>query len=324
MQRKAKTNFHHRSGRKPAHRLMRALQNKGHSCPDLEQNERRNVQKALLKALDGALPRENRSAPVKNCAGTRSLGDKGRSLHNVLADTVSAVRRLVKDEDADAGPMTEQFRPFQHPLLDTHTIGESLFASRDMFVLEVSMPGWSVVRLGEGAKEFYRKSPFGDMHRQSLNNLMDWEDIPNILSVWEEMRSPGFPAHRSGQRTADVRLIYFNKYPCLGSPPDARSDDQPNNDSLLDLSHEAFLPDPLLDQTAPPHGARPGDQAHGVPKASDAQEDFYVAEFVTVQCRFHAYGKHGAVDRILVVASGLHEALQARVRFDSTEIQVSA
>ena len=192
--------------------------------PDPEQNERRkqkrNFQKDLLKTLDGALPKEDRSAPVKNCAGPRSLGDKGRSLHNVLADTVSAVRRLVKDdnvEDEDAGPMAEQFRPPQHPLLETHTIGESLFGSRDMFVLEVSMPGWSIVRLGDGAKEFYRKSPFGDMHRQSLDNLMDWEDIPSIVSVWEEMSSPGFPARRSGQRTAAVRLIYFNKYPCLGS-----------------------------------------------------------------------------------------------------------
>ena len=306
---------------------------------DIEPNERRkkkrSVQKVLLKTLDNALPREIRAAAVKNCAGSRSLGLKGRSLHNILADTVVAVRHFVKDE---AGQMAEQtipslpplLPPDSPPVLDMQTIGEGLFKSRDMFVLEVSMPGWSVVRLGEGAKEFYKKSPFGDMHGQSLDNLIDWEDVGIIVSLWQEMNSHGSRAHVAGregaggssERAAAVRLIYFNKYRCTSDPQNARSNDQ-SKVLMSDLSHEAFLPDPLLDETAPSCAARPGDQAEGA-KASDAHKEFYVVEFVTLQCQLHLCSKHGACERILVVASGLHAALQARVRFDPAEMQVSA
>ena len=55
---------------------------------------KRRRHKEFVKNLDALLPEAYRSIPVKNCAGRRSLGSEGRSLHDVLKDTIDCIKAL--------------------------------------------------------------------------------------------------------------------------------------------------------------------------------------------------------------------------------------
>ena len=99
------------------------------------------------------LPDTYRSQRVRNGAGRRSLGVEGRSLQDVLVDTVKCLRAMrARDEggDADAGSPTNEDE--QTPHLNGATLSAGLMSSHSLAVMELDMPGWTVSSLNPAAK----------------------------------------------------------------------------------------------------------------------------------------------------------------------------
>ena len=68
---------------------------------NVERKQRRKLGKALVQKLDATLPQHYSSQPTLNGAGGRSLGSKGRSLHDVLTDAIKVVQ-AARDGQAPA------------------------------------------------------------------------------------------------------------------------------------------------------------------------------------------------------------------------------
>ena len=77
----------------PRNGTRNALSNAG-GLKEEQRKERRRKQGKLVRLLDAALPRKFRGGACFNGAGDRALGMAGRSLHDVLEDTIEAVAEL--------------------------------------------------------------------------------------------------------------------------------------------------------------------------------------------------------------------------------------
>jgi len=77
----------------PRNGTRNALSNAG-GLKEEQRKERRRKQGKLVRLLDAALPSKFRGGACFNGAGDRALGMAGRSLHNVLEDTIEAVAEL--------------------------------------------------------------------------------------------------------------------------------------------------------------------------------------------------------------------------------------
>ena len=134
----------------------------------------REVFKRLVATLDSVLPKDFRSVPRPNGAGARSLGNAGRSSHDVLADAVRfvAARRHKLDQQA-------------------------MLRSRGAMTVEVETSDCTITAMSPGAEFFFKDAPWGSMMGQSLRDFVQWEDLDNINDL---MSSPvATPAgHDSG------------------------------------------------------------------------------------------------------------------------------
>jgi hypothetical protein len=120
----------------------------------------REVFKRLVASLDAALPPDRRSLPRANGAGSRSLGNGGRSLLDVLADVVRAVVALRKQLDQQA-----------------------VLRSRGAVTVEVEMSDWIITAMSPGAEIFFNDTPWGSVIGQSLTDFVKWEDLADLDSL---------------------------------------------------------------------------------------------------------------------------------------------
>ena len=127
----------------------------------------REVFKRLVASLDAALPTDRRSLPRTNGAGSRSLGNGGRSVHDVLADVVRAVVALRKQLDQQA-----------------------VLRSMDAVMVEVEMPDWIITAMSPGAEIFFNDAPWGSMMGQSLTDFVKWEDLADLDSLKAPLATP--------------------------------------------------------------------------------------------------------------------------------------
>jgi hypothetical protein len=127
----------------------------------------REVFKRLVASLDAALPPDRRSLPRANGAGSRSLGNGGRSLLDVLADVVRAVVALRKQLD-------------QHAVL----------RSRGALTVEVEVSDWIITAMSPGAEIFFNDTPWGSVIGQSLTDFVKWEDLADLDSLKAPLVTP--------------------------------------------------------------------------------------------------------------------------------------
>ena len=127
----------------------------------------REVFKRLVASLDAALPPDCRSLPCANGAGSRSLGNGGRSLLDVLTDVVCAVVALRKQLDQQA-----------------------VLRSRGAVTIEVEMSDWIITALSPGAEIFFNDTPWGSVIGQSLTDFVQWEDLAVLDSLKAPLATP--------------------------------------------------------------------------------------------------------------------------------------
>jgi hypothetical protein len=100
--------LHDGGGVKSAPATIKAL--KQAATRETTQTSTKRVGKELVRQLDMVLPKEFRRGMSVNGAGGRSLGITGRSLHDVLEDTVMAVARLRGREAKSVKPHADSRR----------------------------------------------------------------------------------------------------------------------------------------------------------------------------------------------------------------------
>ena len=184
------------------------------------ESQKRKRQKEVVIALDKLLPETYRSDPVKNCAGRRSLGMEGRSLQDVLVDTVKCLRAMrARDEagDADTGsPATED----EHTpaTVSGATIRDGLKSSHSLAVMELEMPSWTVLSLSPAAQELLGDTPWGSCEGQCLvNSIVHHEDVSILEDIWSEAQSASkaYAAPPQGYPQAAntyPKVIRFSRY----------------------------------------------------------------------------------------------------------------
>jgi hypothetical protein len=144
----------------------------------------REVFKRLVATLDSVLPTDFRSVPRPNGAGARSLGNAGRSAHDVLADAVRfvAARRHKLDQQA-------------------------MLRSRGSMTVEVETSDCTITAMSPGAENFFKDAPWGSMMGQSLRDFVKWEDLDNLNALMSSpVKTPAghdnAPSSVSGSRPA--------------------------------------------------------------------------------------------------------------------------
>ena len=191
----------------------------------------RKTQSSLVNSLDMALPPNRRSKAKRAQAPGRGLGTGGRSLNLVLEDTVAYLRERRSAEMLScvlgSGNGPPSLLGAQVVTADSHQKvhgdgsyaaqisftpqakdsggaeavvvntmhHESLMSSRSFFVIEVENRWtWTITEAGQGAVEFFRDAPFGNIVGQSLANLVRCEELPLMHQAWrqgEERESHG-------------------------------------------------------------------------------------------------------------------------------------
>ena len=120
----------------------------------------RETFKRLVAELDAVLRADLRSAPRPNGAGPRSLGNAGRSSHDVLADVVRSVAALRSELDQ-----------------------QCMLRSSGAVTVEVETSDWTITAMSPGAEIFFKDAPWGSMMGQSLTDLVKWEDLDALHSL---------------------------------------------------------------------------------------------------------------------------------------------
>jgi hypothetical protein len=181
----------------------------------------REVFKRLVATLDSVLPTDFRSVPCPNGAGARSLGNAGRSSHDVLADAVRfvAAHRHKLDQQA---MLTERV-----------SLMQTMLRSRGAITVEVETFDCIIAAMSPGAENFFKDAPWGNMIGQSLRDFVQWEDLDNFNSL---MNPVGLPIE---DRACTIRLIHFavSDFP----PLQQHIATSPFAESALDYEDEALI-----------------------------------------------------------------------------------
>ena len=153
--------------------------------------QRRNQrvrQNQLITQLDSILPAKGSKSA--NGAGKRSLGAAGRSLQNVLLDTIENVRSWHACKAEDASEETMLYLAEEAPLSAGVNVHSSIFrdsiqSSHALAALEISMPGWTVLSANPGARHFFSGLPFMDIAGQCLlNGFVHADDEGQLELLW--------------------------------------------------------------------------------------------------------------------------------------------
>ena len=160
-----------------------------------EANERRKgtrrKQKELVGIIDALLPEDVRAKASHNCAGERALGTEGRSLHDVLEDTVKCLRQIERTQGKGALARYHPSRRQPPPLaIDDLSLQQGFFSAHDMAVFEVELPEWVIRATNPGAKLLFGETPWGGADGQCLlNGLVYGEDVSVVESMWQAIQS---------------------------------------------------------------------------------------------------------------------------------------
>ena len=109
---------------------------------------------------DEILPKTFQSSPSPNGAGGRAVGAQGRSLHDVLNDTVRYFKHIRQDALHKA-----------HGVERAEAVKGSLTSAKSLLCVEVEGgkgDSCTITGLGEGAKSFFKHSPWGDAIGHSI------------------------------------------------------------------------------------------------------------------------------------------------------------
>ena len=202
---------------------------------------RRNVN-VLLGRLDGTLPMPFKSLPSPNGAGGRAIGNSGRSLHDVLTDTVRYLSKLKQDnlhKEREVEPKD--------------VVKRALLGATSMLCVEVEggkdEHSGHIASMGEGAKKFFEHAPCGHVHGHRLAHFVRCEDLPayhHMLDVSRKQAQTGrtYPKHPG---VPQISLMHYDY-------GEAGASDAPGcrtSKDMLDAKswQSAFSFDPLLDQS---------------------------------------------------------------------------
>ena len=221
---------------------------------------RRNVNMMLAK-LDSTLPAQFQSSPSRNGAGGRAIGNSGRSLHDVLTDTVRCLAKMRQDALHRA-----------HGVDGTEVVKHALRASKSILCVEVESAKGDdacvITDMGAGAKDFFAHSPWGDVKGDSMAHFVKCGDLAAFHSILGASRASG-----PGQGSAaaqPIHLMHFGaaaggeELGCGNEPLQTASRLQATADGLPD----AFSYDPLLDplpDTIPSQGGASVNQCSFIP-----------------------------------------------------------
>jgi len=209
-----------RRARQPTRQPWNAAQ----SQKDRNRQLRRQNQNALLSQLDRLLPPDVCNQNTRNGAGGRALGQKGRSLHNILEDA----RNYLRDQHFPEAQMVQLEPPYrpQHDAIDDATIRQGLMCSSQSIVaIELDMPGWTIAELNPGAEHLLGSTPWGDSRGQCLvNSLVHRDNTQSLLDMWAgvDAELPSFASVVEGglaQPRLTIRLCSYKLVdPTLPSP----------------------------------------------------------------------------------------------------------
>ena len=207
---------------------------------------RRNVNK-MLAHLDEILPKTFQSSPSPNGAGGRAVGAQGRSLHDVLNDTVRYLQHFKQEALHKA-----------HGVERAEAVKGSLTSAKSLLCVEVEGgkgDSCTITGLGEGAKSFFKHSPWGDARGHSLAHFIRCEDLPAFHRLVDASQKPKSNKGMLGEATGDVgvpvRMMHFSRMAAV----DEQGDDWPVkgrlSQSVFARLPSAFAYDPLLDPCPP-------------------------------------------------------------------------
>jgi hypothetical protein len=207
---------------------------------------RRNVN-MMLAHLDEILPKTFQSSPSPNGAGGRAVGAQGRSLHDVLNDTVRYLKHFKQEALHKA-----------HGVERAEAVKGSLTSAKSVLCVEVEGgkgDSCTITGLGEGAKSFFKHSPWGDARGHSLAHFIRCEDLPAFHRLVDASQKPKSNKGMLGEATGDVgvpvRMMHFSRMAAV----DEQGDDWPVkgrlSQSVFARLPSAFAYDPLLDPCPP-------------------------------------------------------------------------
>jgi len=215
-------------------------------------NERRKQGRrkmnSMLAHLDEILPKTFQSSPSPNGAGGRAIGAQGRSLHDVLHDTVRYFSHMKQDALHKA-----------HGVDRAEAVKGSLTSSKSLLCIEVEGgkgDSCTITGLGEGAKSFFKNSPWGDARGHSLAHFIRCEDLPAFHRLVDASQKPKTDVNMLREATANVgvpvRIMHFSSRIAAG---EEQGDDWPVkgrlSQSVFVRLPSAFAYDPLLDPCPP-------------------------------------------------------------------------
>jgi hypothetical protein len=183
------------------------------SLRNLERQQRRRELNTLVSRLDGMLPQTFLSRATAHGAGGRALGSRGRSLHDVLKDSIHLVRERLGEQHrsksargrgkgSPAGAPNVQALPASTgPVDSSQLMRDSLLSTQGVFCVELRMPDWHIVRLSAGAQAFFQHAPWGGGSGQSfLHAFVHTEDVSLLKNMLEELNERSGTARQgSGQ-----------------------------------------------------------------------------------------------------------------------------
>jgi hypothetical protein len=203
---------------------------------------RRNMNK-MLAHLDEILPKTFQSSPSPNGAGGRAVGAQGRSLHDVLNDTVRYFKHIRQEALHKA-----------HGVERAEAVKGSLTSAKSLLCVEVEGgkgDSCTITGLGEGAKSFFKHSPWGDAIGHSIAHFIRCEDLPAFHRLVDASKKSQADVNMLGEAKVDVgvsvRMMHFSRMPAGEKQGDASPSKGRLSQSDLARLPSAFAYDPLLD-----------------------------------------------------------------------------
>ena len=210
--------------------------------------EKRHRQKQNVNTLDALLPEAFRRNPVKNCAGRRSMGTEGRSLHDVLVDTIQCLKSMKSHHESVHANCCGPTIANEHTHAQTEassrevspeTMRDGIMSSRSLAVMELEMPSWTVISLNPAAKDLFGDTPWGSCEGQCLaNSIVPFEDMPILENMWLEAQSAS---------TTYAQAIMTAAEP-MQSPPRKPAPYAPPSEKRTIRFSRYFLHDPIQEK----------------------------------------------------------------------------
>jgi hypothetical protein len=170
---------------------------------------RRDEQNELLASLDSLLPKGARRAGFKS-AGNRSAGVLGRSLFNILTDTIHHLRVRAQNKGNLDGVTTRNETLVALGL----SYRDVLLSSKTLVAMEVDLQGDKLVvrTLGLGAQDWFANAPGEVCKGTLLRELVhadNWSSLQQLEDALSAARATGSVLSSNRNMVLDVQLGHF-------------------------------------------------------------------------------------------------------------------